>query len=265
MRLSPNHLRPRAIAAVLLAAMLVAGCQTRGPVIGTHGGASVTETPQMSSSDIASLAQAWGQYYDQNPDDRSTILSYAAALRLNGQADQAIAVLNRGMLAFPEDREVASAYGRTLAAGGQFEQALQVIRAAQRPERPDWHLLSAEGAVLDQTGNTAEARRLYDRALQIAPNEPSILNNKALSYLLTGDLAAAEEILRLAVAQPGATSRIRQNLALALGLQGKFAEAEAVASNELDRAQAEANVAYLRSMLSQSDSWGQIAASDTAQ
>ena len=41
----------------------------------------------------------------------------------------------------------------------------------------------------------------------------------------------------------------RQNLALAVGLQGRFDEAEAIAKAELSPQQAEANVAYLQSML----------------
>ena len=49
--------------------------------------------------------------------------------------------------------------------------------------------------------------------------------------------------------------RIRQNLALVLGLQGKFKEADAIARQELDPAQAETNVAYLKSMLSQTNTW----------
>ncbi len=84
-----------------------------------------------------------------------------------------------------------------------------------------------------------------------------------MSYVLSGNLRDAETYLKSAVAQPGADSRVRQNLALVVGLQGRFAEAEQIARRELDPAQAEANVTYLRAMLSQQNSWKQLAATDS--
>ena len=191
--------------------------------------------------------------------------NYAAALRLNGQTDQAVAVLRKGVIAFPKDYEVSSAYGKALAANGNFEQALNVIRDAQRADRPDWRLYSAEGAILDQMGRTAEARDRYAKALAIAPGEPTILNNMALSHLLAGELSQSEQLLRQAAQSPNANSRIRQNLALVLGLQGRFPEAEQIARSELDPAQAEANVAYLKAMLAQANTWQQIKAGDKKQ
>jgi Flp pilus assembly protein TadD len=79
-----------------------------------------------------------------------------------------------------------------------------------------------------------------------------------MSYLLTGNLDKAEDALRKASALPGADSRVRQNLALVVGLQGRFPEAEQIASHELAPEQAQANVAYLRSMLSQQNAWNQL-------
>ena len=75
-------------------------------------------------------------------------------------------------------------------------------------------------------------------------------------------MAQAERILRKAAASPKANSKVRQNLALVLGMQGKFEEAESVASNELSREQAAANISYLRGMMKQTDTWGQIKVQD---
>ena len=100
-------------------------------------------------------------------------------------------------------------------------------------------------------------------ALDIQPNEPTVLSNLGMSYLLTKDLKTAETYLRSAAKQPGAFSGVRQNLALAVGLQGRFAEAEKIAREELSPEQAEANVAYLRGMLSQQNSWQKLASDDS--
>ena len=90
------------------------------------------------------------------------------------------------------------------------------------------------------------------------PGEPSILSNLGMSHLLEGDLKTAENYMRQAVETQGADSRVRQNLALVVGLQGRFKEAEEIASRELSPDQAQANVAYLRTMLSQQNAWSQL-------
>lgn len=254
--------RPALRLAALALAVGLAACQSSGQKVASHGGVTVTGSVDLSDRQIADATAAWGQRYDANPKDKATVLNYAAALRLNGQTDQAVAVLRRGVISHPKDMEVSSAYGKALAANGNFEQALTVIRDAQRADRPDWRLYSAEGAILDQMGRTADARTRYQKALTISPGEPTILNNMALSHLLAGELPPAEELLRQASQSPRANSRIRQNLALVIGLQGRFQEAEQVAALELDPQQAADNVAYLRSMLSQADTWKQIKAGD---
>ena len=79
-----------------------------------------------------------------------------------------------------------------------------------------------------------------------------------MSYVLANDLKSGETYLRQAVERPGADSRIRQNLALVIGLQGRFAEAEEIARAELSPDDAAANVAYLRGMLKQQNTWSML-------
>jgi hypothetical protein len=98
--------------------------------------------------------------------------------------------------------------------------------------------------------------------MELAPDQPSIHSNLGMSYVLEGDLRTAERHMRKAVGMPGADSRVRQNLALVVGLQGRFQEAEEIARRELSAEQAQANVAYLRSMLSQDHAWSQLEAED---
>jgi Flp pilus assembly protein TadD len=167
-------------------------------------------------------------------------------------------------IAHPTDRAVLAAYGKAQAGAGQLEQALSTIGRAQTPDHPDWRLISAEGAVLDQLGRADEARQKYRMALQTQPNEPSIMSNLGMSYVLSGDLKTAETYMRDAAKQPAADSRVRQNLALVIGLQGRFSEAEQIARQELSQSQADANVTYLRSMMSQQNSWQKLAANDKA-
>ncbi|NNH57835.1 tetratricopeptide repeat protein [Rhizobium laguerreae] len=250
-------------AAASLIVLALAGCSTTKDRMTTGSVPKLTKpVDEMDATELRSATDRLGQAYEKNPRDPVTGVNYANLLRMNGRDTQALAVMQQVAIANPSDRNVLAAYGKAQAAAGQFQQALDTIGRAQTPDRPDWKLVSAQGAILDQMGRASEARQRYRDALDIQPNEPSILSNLGMSYVLTGDLRTAETYLRSAASQPTADSRVRQNLALVVGLQGRFPEAEQIARRELSPQQADANVAYLRGMLSQPNSWQKLAAKD---
>ncbi len=248
------------VGAALLLATALAGCANNRLTTGSisRGGEAPAAKATMSAGELSQATEALGQRYIRDPKDRDTALRYAEALQMTGRADQSLAVMRKAAIDHPSDRSVLAAYGKALAAVGELQPALDAVRRAQTPEFPDWKLMSAEGAILDQLGQTAEARALYRKAIDLAPNEPSIYSNLGMSHLLEGDLAGAERNMRQATQMPGADSRVRQNLALVVGLQGRFEEAEQIAASELSPDQAQANVAYLRSMLAQQNAWQQL-------
>ncbi|KQZ50889.1 pilus assembly protein TadD [Rhizobium sp. Root149] len=213
---------------------------------------------QMTAAELAQAEQTAGNAYERSPKDKTIGLAYANVLRMTGKNTQALAVMQQVAIAHPSDRDVLAAYGKAQAAAGQLEQALATISRAQTPDRPDWRLYSAEGAVLDQLGRSDEARQKYKLALESQPSEPSVMSNLGMSYVLSGDLKTAENYLRSASKLPTADSRVRQNLSLVVGLQGRFSEAEQIARQELSQTQANANVTYLRSMLSQQNTWAKL-------
>ena len=154
--------------------------------------------------------------------------------------------------------DVLAAYGKSLADAGRLQEAADVLARAHTPERPDWSVLSAQGSIADQLGHHEEARDYYQTALKIRPNEPTVLSNLGLSYALSKQLPHAEQTLLTAAAQPAADTRVRQNLALVLALQGKFEEAESWSRHDLSPIDAAANVASIRQMIAQSNSWREI-------
>ncbi|MGO7922435.1 tetratricopeptide repeat protein [Rhizobium ruizarguesonis] len=250
-------------AAASLIVLALAGCSTTKDRMTTGSVPKLTKpVEEMDATELRSATDRLGQAYEKNPRDPVTGVNYANLLRMNGRDTQALAVMQQVAIANPGDCNVLAAYGKAQAAAGQFQQALDTIGRAQTPDRPDWKLVSAQGAILDQMGRASDARQRYRDALDIQPNEPSILSNLGMSYVLTGDLRTAETYLRSAASQPTADSRVRQNLALVVGLQGRFPEAEQIARRELSPQQADANVAYLRGMLSQQNSWQKLAAKD---
>lgn len=247
----------KTICAVALSAGLAACANVSNMKTGSipSGGKPIAE---MNASELMRAERKFAAAYEAQPKDKATGINYATILRMTGRDSQALAVMQQVAINHPTDRTVLASYGKAQAAAGQLEPALETVRRAQRPDQPDWRLYSAEGAILDQLGRSKEARQSYRKALDIMPGEPSILSNIGMSYVLSGDLRTAETYLAKAVAAPGADSRVRQNLALVVGLQGRFGEAEKIARAELSPDQAEANVTYLRSILSQQNAWSKL-------
>jgi len=196
--------------------------------------------------------------YKSKPKDKATLIHYSAALRASGQPEQAVAVIESGLAGNGRDPDLRIAYAKALVAAGRFQQALTVIDDTIDPADPDWNALSVKGTILDQNGRNDEARVLYQQGLLIAPGEASLYANLGLSYAMTNDLGEAEAQLRHAVTMRGATSQIRQNLALVVGLQGRFDESRALFASELGPEQVEADMAYIRALLTQQNRWDLI-------
>jgi Flp pilus assembly protein TadD len=250
----------RLLASAALVAMIAAaaaGCKTTNST-DTTGSIAMPAGPRSEAEWRRDVA-VYGERYRASNRDVEAAIRYAIALRGIGQRTQAAAVLEQASILNPKNRAVLGAYGRALADIGSYAQALDVLGRAHSPDQPDWRLLSVQGAVLDQMARHDEARRYYESALRIVPDEPSVLSNLGLSYALAKDLKRAESTLRRAGDRPGADPRVRQNLALVVGLQGRFAEAEKIARADLPSEQASANVAYLRQMLAQPNSWKKMA------
>lgn len=246
-----KQIKTKRIFLIAFMACALSGCMNRS--------ADITGSIRNQNPDeLRSLEKSQGDRYSQRPGDKNAGLAYAQTLRALGQTSQAVAVLESTAIANQKDNEVQAAFGKALAEAGQLEQASNVLASAHSPDRPDWRILSAQGTVADQQNNHEKAQSFYRQALGIAPNEPSVLSNLGLSFALSKQLSVAEATLRSAVSQPKSDPRIRGNLALVLALQGKFAESEEVARRDLPPAEAEANVAYMRQMLSQQNRWKQI-------
>jgi Flp pilus assembly protein TadD len=250
--------RRTASAAALCALLALCGCsQTVNDVTGSIGLSDATELPK-DETQLRRFAEDWGRRYDAHPRNKATAMTYAKALHALDQNAQAVAVLQGLAILYPDDRKVLAAYGKALADAGRLREASDILSRAHTPERPDWSVLSAQGSIADQLGSHEEARSYYQTALKIRPNEPSVLSNLGLSYALSKQLPLAEETLTLAASQPSADMRVRQNLALVLALEGKFQEAEDWSRRDLAPMDAAANVASIRQMISQSNTWREI-------
>ena len=247
-----RRLRPLVFAG--LAALALSACASNRTTTSVRAPDFSSQSTAQSQSTLMELAAR----YRHKPRDKATIIYYAAALRAHSQSEQAAAVLEAGMAVHRQDPDIRVAYAKALTASGRFEQALAVVDDTIDRAAPNWDALSVKGAVLDQMGRHEEARRLYRQAIGIAPGEASLYANLGLSHAMTNDLPTAERELRRAVGLRTATSKVRQNLALVIGLQGRFEECEAIFAAELPPDQVEANMSYIRALLTQQNRWDLI-------
>jgi Flp pilus assembly protein TadD len=257
---SPNRLRKTALALFVGALCALGGCRDNGDITG-----SIDETNQAlpkSDADLRAYADDWGKRYDADPGQKLASMNYSRALRALTRYAQAAAVMQAAAVKAPKDMEVLGAYGKALADAGQLQQAADVLSRSYTAERPNWSSMSTQGSIADQLGDHKAAQGFYRDALKIAPGEPNVLSNLGLSYALTKQLPLAEQVLREGAASPRADSRVRDNLALVLSLEGKFADAEQVARQDRSPEAAAANVASIRQMIAQSNSWRDIQALD---
>lgn len=245
--------------AVLLAvssATLLTGCTKPSARMDGAANLSTASTAPVSYAGVAELARKW----EANPGDINKGLAYTDALESLGQVDKQLSVHAQLVQRNPGDIKLQSLYGRKLVAAGKSAEAIPVLEQATASGKADWRVYSALGSAYDEQGLYQKARAQYERALAADPQNMTVLNNLGMSYALEGNLKQAETTLREADAMPRSKTepRIRQNLALVVGLQGRFEDASTLAREDLPPEQVEENMAYLKKMLSQPNTWQQI-------
>lgn len=235
--------------------LMVGACTTSGLGDLTASIARPSTALPTTDQERRRFTKEWGRRFAANPGDKVSALAYARGLTALTEYAQAVAVLQQAAIRHPSDLDILGAYGKALADNGRLREAAAVLAHAHTPARPNWRILSAQGVVADEMGDHAQAQDYYRAALKIVPGEPSVLSNLGLSYALEKRLDLAEETMRKAVASPRANARVRENLALVLALEGKFTQAEKLERRDLSAADAAANVAQVRRMIAQTNTW----------
>lgn len=248
----------RSAAALLALALTVAGCSTHS--LGSLA-SDPTTTGSLGEGSLKTTSLA-AQSWRKDPSDKKNGLAYARGLMALERPAEAVKVVEELAHRNPGDLELAAYLGKIMVQSGRVQDGEKQLRKAIAGGRDDWRIRSALGSALDQQGRYQEARQCYEQALQRQPDEISVINNLAMSYALGGDLKTAESHLRRAMALPTGddNAQLRQNLALVVGLAGRFDEAKEIASRDLPPDKVEANAAYLKRMLSESNPWAQLRA-----
>ncbi len=240
------------------AALLLTGCAGDSGLLSGNADPVVTGSvgQQPSIRATAEAANAWRE----NPQSVRHAVVYARLLDAGGNKAAVIKVLETTLTHNPQDAKLTAYLGKELVLSGRASAGIKQLNKAIGAGETNWKVYSALGSAYDQTGEYTKARAAYQSALAQQPQKVSIHNNIGMSYILEGNLKQAEISLRAAQKLPEGefNQTIRQNLALSVGLQGRFKEASEIASRDLPPEQVEQNLAFLKRMLNQKNTWQQM-------
>lgn len=210
--------------------------------------ASAEQRAAASRLDLLSRAAFWSHEFETNSADAEAGVNLAAALRGIGRYSEAADVAGRVLVLQPGNKDALLETGRAQIAANRGFYAVEPLRKVAALSPADWRPWSLLGVAYEQAERPDEALAAHTQALKLAPNSPAVLSNMALFRATHGAPTEAEALLRKAVTEPGAGAQERQNLALVLGMEGKMTEAERLIREDLPPEQANANLAYLRSL-----------------
>jgi Flp pilus assembly protein TadD len=204
---------------------------------------------------LSPMARAafWAREVDVDPTDVVANVRLASALRQLGQYDVAAQTAQKALVVDPKNFDALMETARDYVGQDQGFYAIEPAKRAAAQSPKDWRPLSLLGVAYSQVKRADDAQATWVQALKLSPENPAVLSNMAMSLAVKGDAAGAEALLRRAAARPDAGLQVRQNLTLVLGIEGKLGEAEKLLREDLPPVEAEANLAYLKTMTSGGD------------
>jgi len=220
--------------------------------------ASASEREAVSKLSALERATFWNREYELNPADKQAAAEYATALRQIGNAERGAQIAEQALSMHPEDPGLLMAFGAARIDEGRAPAAIDPLTRAANARAGEWKPWSLLGVAHDMLEEYDLARARYERALSLSPNQPSVLSNLAMNRLQVGEVEEAERLLRQALAAGNPPPQARQNLAMVLALQGRFDEAERYALIDVPALAAEANLDYVKSLLTRPNRWDDL-------
>ncbi len=180
---------------------------------------------------IELAAEAYAQV---GPDDAFALaaaLGLANTLEAQGQADEAIAVLEAAVARDPSSLVAPQVLGDALRRAGRHGDAIsaytRAIELHQTAGRAiDWRLWFARAVAYERSGDWPPAEADFRAALAVDPNQPTVLNYLGYSLVERREkLDEALDMIERAVAGEPDSGYIVDSLAWALFRLGRYAEA----------------------------------------
>lgn len=206
---------------VVLAALLLAGCQTTGSTAKTGslanqrvaGAMAAAARDAASSGRIEESLAINRKLYLANPNDKAHILAYARDLRRAGRIDDARLVIRTPSLGSDATPAMQTEAAMVLIAAGDYSEARQFAEKAiaAAPASPDAY--QALALAQSGEGNHEDAEAAFSKAFTLWPNDrdkTSVINNLAVSQLAQGKVTEAGKTMSMATGE-ALKSEVYQN------------------------------------------------------
>jgi len=228
----------RAVATVLLATLVLAGCATgRGEP--TPNAASATSEDQLRERGAVALEtgraaqakQLYGSILAAAPDDPEALAGLGEAEILLGDDGAALEHSRKAAELAGERPDLKARAlqnaGIALLLTGRAAEAEQALETAVELDPSSWRAWNALGRARDARQAWEEARTAYDKALALTTDQGPVLNNLGMSRLSAGDHDGAAALFVRALEASPDLAAAETNLRLALALGGRYEEAVA--------------------------------------
>ena len=127
------------------------------------------------------------------PNDTTTLTSYANALAKHGDMAQAFEQFARSLALEPNNTTTLNSYARALAEHGDMAQAFELFARSLALEANNTTTLTSYASALIQTEAFPQAFECLERAQQLDPNNPILLSTYGVALVAYGEIKASLE------------------------------------------------------------------------
>ena len=125
--------------------------------------------------DTAAAEQAFRQALKLQPDFVPAYVNLSDMFRATGREDEAVKVIDEGLVLVPENASLLHAKGLALVRQNQPQQALSWLERAHRSDPANPRFAYVYGVALNSAGKGEQARKLWEESLRASPYDPSLL------------------------------------------------------------------------------------------
>lgn len=226
---APAFYRVPRVAAALLLVTALSGCGLADRVSGLTSGLFAAAPKRAETA--------------ERPVAQSSFEKLAREMLAAGDADAALPLIRRAGKKTPDSVPVALLHGEVALAANAPEESLAAFDRAAALDPDSARAMAGRGVALLSLGRDDDARAALLAAAGAPDAAASVLSNAGLALAMLGDADQSVRVLEQAIAAPDATARTRQNLSLAYALAGDRTRALSMALVDMDRENAQAQLA----------------------
>jgi tetratricopeptide (TPR) repeat protein len=169
---------------------------------------------------FAGAAQVYAEILERNPQSPSNYVNLALIQAKMDRFEEAIATLERGIVAIPGSLTLLSRQAHTYMVMGRLQKSLDAWQAVLIIDPRYFDGLLASGWILDLMGKKEEARGFLEKALEVEPENIFLRKTYAMNLATSGSLKEAIAVYERLRQENPADYEVLQDLGIAYGYAG---------------------------------------------